>query len=67
MKRKFDSNNIKKDTYISAKYQKKNNIFDILTDIEIEDTFIFICQKCEKECVGFLDTNKIYKYCIFCI
>ena len=70
MKRKSDtinlSNDVIKDVFLSTKYQKHNDIFDILNDIEIEDTFIFVCQKCEKECVGFLDTNKIYNICIFC-
>ncbi len=72
MKRKytnFESNfNTKSNTEEDSifKYQKNINFIDILNDIVIEDTFIFICQKCKKECVGFLDTNKIYNLCIFC-
>ena len=46
MKRKADtislSNDKIKDIFLSTKYQKHNDIFDILNDIEIEDTFIFV-------------------------
>lgn len=69
MKRKQSSNikKINKKTKNIFDFSKELKFIEIFQEeIEIEDTFFYRCQICNKEDIGFYSTYKKYTICFMC-